>query len=32
MNNLYVIYVLNNIIQDVNDTKFDLKLKLCKTR
>ena len=31
MNNLYVIYVLNNMIDDVVDIKLDLNSKLCKT-
>lgn len=31
MNNLYVIYVLNNMLDDVRNTKLDLNLKLCKT-
>lgn len=31
MNNLYVVYVLNNMIYDLSNTKYDLNLKLCKT-
>ena len=32
MNNLYNIYVLNNMLDDITNTKYDLNLKLCKTR
>ena len=31
MNNLYLIYVLNNMIGDVTNIKMELNLKLCKT-
>ena len=31
MNNLLVVYVLNNMIDDVTNIKYDLNLKLCKT-
>lgn len=31
MNNLYLVYVLNNMVDDVINTKMDLNLKLCKT-
>lgn len=31
MNNLYLIYVLNNMINEVTDAKLDLNSKLCKT-
>ena len=31
MNNLYVIFVLNNMIDEVNDVKYNYNLKLCKT-
>lgn len=31
MNNLYVVFVLNNMIDDVTDIKLELNSKLCKT-
>ena len=31
MNNLYLIYVLNNLVDDVIDIKTELNLQLCKT-
>ncbi len=31
MNNLYLVYVLNNMIDDVINIKTDLNSKLCKT-
>ncbi len=31
MNNLYLIYVLNNTISDVINIKTELNSKLCKT-
>ncbi len=31
MNNLFYIYVLNNMIDDVINIKYDLNMKLCKT-
>lgn len=30
MNKKYAYYLLNNIIEDINDTKLDMDLKLCK--
>lgn len=30
MNNLYLIYVISNMIEDVEDSKLDLFLKICK--
>ena len=31
MNNIYTIYVLNNMIDDVFSIKYDLNLEICKT-
>ena len=31
MNNLYLIYVLNNLVDDVINIKTELNLQLCKT-
>lgn len=31
MNNLYTIYILNNMIDDVFSTKYSLNLQICKT-
>ena len=31
MNNLYLIYVLNNVVDDVINIKTELNLQLCKT-
>ena len=31
MNNLYDIYILNNIITDVKDLKLNMFLNMCKT-
>lgn len=31
MNNLLVVYVLNNMIKEVREIKTDLNLELCKT-
>ena len=30
MNNLYLIYVLNNALDDIVNIKYDYNLKLCK--
>ena len=32
MNNLYLIYVFNNMIEDVIDSKLDLIAKKCKLK
>ena len=32
MNNIYTVFILNNMVKDVVDTKYNLNSKLCKTR
>ena len=29
MDKLYVLYFLNNLVEDINDTRIDLNLNLC---
>lgn len=29
MDKLYVLYILNNLVEDINDTRIDLNLNLC---